>query len=217
VNSSSTVKTVMFWLFIVVLGPGSILQGGANASLATLMDDASHLIANLDGTVSDLRAQFKAKGAGAVLDNPQISRVLANLDETLTAFRKLAQDGQVLVQHGDASMKVADHSLVNLDKSLTTVQALLDKRSGDLNGIVTNLASTLKEADALAKELHAFLQQAGPGADKDLKALERNLQSTEELLEILKAKPNRIIWGKPSKAEREAAEKRVQEAREAQK
>ena len=201
----------------MVLEPGSVLQGTANASLATLLDGASHLIANLDGSVTELRAQFKAKGAGVVLDHPQISSLLANLDETLAAFRALAKDSQVLAQHGDASMKVADRSLASLDKSLATVQALLDKRSGDLDTIITNLSGTLQEAQSLGKEARALLKQAGPGADEAIRALDRNLRSTEELVELLKAKPSRVLWGKPSQSEQDAARKRAQEARDAQK
>ena len=200
----------------MVLEPGSTLQGGASASLATLMDDASHLIADLDGTVADLRGQFKAKGVGAVLDNPQLTKVLTDLDQTLLAFRKLAQDGQTLAEHGDASMKVADRSLANLDKSLATVQALLDHRSGDLDESLRTLPAALKEAEGLMKEARALLQKAGPDADDTLRALQRNLDSTEVLLQILKNKPNRIVWGKPSQAEQDAARKRVQEARDAQ-
>jgi len=199
-----------------VLQPGSTLRGSSGPSLATLLDSASHLMANLDGTVTDLRVQFKARGAGAVLDNPKIARVLADLDQTLVQFRQLAVESQALVRHGDASMAVADRGLANLDKSLATVQALLDKRSGDLDAIVANLAGTLKESEALAREARALLKQAGPGAEDALKALDRNLRSTEELLEILKAKPNRAVWGTPSQAERDAAAARVKEAREAQ-
>lgn len=200
-------------LRLAVLQPGATLRGAASASLATLLEDASHLIANLDGTVTDLRGPFRAKGAGAVLDSPRIAKVLADLDETLLQFRKLALEGQTLARHGDASMAVADRSLVNLDKSLATVQGLLDKRSGDLDAIVAHLADTLRESGELAKEARALLKTAGPGADAALKALDRNLRSTEELLEILKAKPNRIVWGKPSQAERDDAARRAEENR----
>lgn len=201
---------------LAVLEPGSTLEGGASASLGTLMDTAGRLMADLDGAVNDLRGAFKAKGAGAVLESPQLARVLRQLEETLAAFHRLAEDGQVLVRHGDATMKVADRGLDNLDKSLAEVRGLLQRRSGDLDGIVRDLAGTLKEADALAKEARALLAKAGPDADQTLRALERNLRSTEELLEILKNKPNRLVWGKPGAAEREAARKRVEDARKAQ-
>ena len=198
-----------------VLGPGAVLQGGANASLITLMDEASHLLANLDGTVSELRAEFKAKGVNAVLDNPQIAKVLGDLDETLRQFQKLAVDGQGMVQHGDATMKVADRGLASLDKSLAAVQALLEKRSGDLDAIVGRLAATLEQTEGLAREARALLAKSGPDAADTVKALDRTLKSTEEMLELLKAKPNRLVWGKPSQAELDAARKRAQEAREA--
>ncbi len=200
-------------LRLAALQPGATLLGASNASLATLLEDASQLIANLDGAVTDLRGSFRAKGAGAVLDNPRVAKVLADLDETLLEFRKLALEGQALARHGDASMAVADRSLVNLDKSLATVQGLLERRSGDLDAIVANLAHTLRESGELAKEARALLKTAGPGADAALKALDRNLRSTEELLEILKAKPNRIVWGKPSRAERDEAARRAEENR----
>jgi ABC-type transporter Mla subunit MlaD len=200
-----------------VLEPGSTLEGATSASLATLLDHANAILSNLDGTVTEMRTTFKTKGAGAVLDHPQISKVLANLNDTLTAFRALAAEGQVLVQHGDATMKVADRGLVSLDKGLATVQTLLDKHSADLDGIVKNLAATLQEAAALTQEARTLLKQAGPEGVETLKALDRNLRSTEELLELLKARPNRLVFGKPSPEEQDAAKKRVQEAREAQK
>lgn len=200
---------------LAALPAGATLQGGASASLATLLEDASRLIANLDGTVTDLRAGFRAKGAGVVLDHPRLAKVLADLDEALLQFRRLAVEGQALARHGDASMALADRSLANLDKSLAVLHGVLDKRSGDLDAIVAGLAGTLRETEGLAREARALLATAGPGADAAIKALDRNLRSTEELLEILKAKPNRLVWGTPSQTERDAASRRARENRKA--
>lgn len=200
-------------LRLAALEPGGTLRGAAGPSLATLLDDTSHLVANLDGTVTDLRAQFRAKGAGAVLDNPGIARVLAGLEAALAQFRQLALESRALVRHGDASMTVADRGLANLDKSLANVRTLLEKRSGDLDAIVAHLAGTLTESEELAREARAVLGKTGPGADEALRALDRNLKSTEELLEILKARPSRLAWGKPSRAERDEASRRAEENR----
>jgi ABC-type transporter Mla subunit MlaD len=200
-----------------ILAPESLLEGSVSASLGGLLDDASHLVANLDGAVGELRTAFKSKGAGVVLDDPRIARVLQDLDETLTSFRKLAVEGAAVAHHGDATLKLADDGLEKLDKSMAKVQTLLDNRAGDLDAIITRLAATLKETETLAKEAESLLKTAGPEAATVLKTLERNLDSTEELLSILKAKPNRVVWGKPSAAEVEAARKRVREAKEAQK
>lgn len=198
------------------LPPGSVLPSAASGSVAALVDDATHLVANLDAAVTDLRTSFKAKGAGVVVDNPKIAKVLSDLDATLVAFRKLAEEGQVLARHGDATMRTADQGLASLDRSLATVQGLLERRSGDLESIITHLDATLKASEGLVKEARAALEKAGPDADEVLKALDRNLTSTEELLEILKPVPHRVVWGKPSEAEREAARKRVEAAREEQ-
>jgi len=200
-----------------VLEPGSVLEGGATASLATLMDDASRLMANIDGTVTDLRSEFRRKGVGAVLDSPQVAKVLADVDTTLAEFRTLAKEGQQVALHGDETLKTADRGLDNLDKSMASVRGLLDKRGADLDTIVAKLATTLTESEQLAQEARALIRTAGPEATEALKALDRNLRSTEELVELLKAKPNRLVWGKPGQAEQDAAKQRVKEAREAQK
>jgi hypothetical protein len=70
--------------------------------------------------------------------------------------------------------------------------------------------------EGLGKELRAVVQQAGPSGGESLKSLDRTLRSTEELLELLKAKPNRLVWGKPSQAERDAAAQKVEAARKDQ-
>ena len=44
----------------------------------------------------------------------------------------------------------------------------------------------------------------------------RTLRSTEELLELLKEKPNRVVWGTPTPAEQRAAKDKVEAARKAQ-
>jgi ABC-type transporter Mla subunit MlaD len=204
-------------LRVAALGEGATLEGGATASLATLLDDASHLIGNLDGALGEARTQFKARGAGVVLDHPQVARILASLEQALAEYRALASQARSLADHGQVSLKAADLDLAKLDHSLTKVQGLLDRHEADLDTALTHLAGTLTEGEALAKEARALLGRGGPELEEVLRALDRNLRSSEELLELLKAKPNRVVWGKPGQAEREAAAKRVQEAREGRK
>jgi hypothetical protein len=48
--------------------------------------------------------------------------------------------------------------------------------------------------------------------DATLKSLNLNLNATQELLELLKAKPSRVLWGTPSEAEKAAAQKKAVEA-----
>jgi len=104
-------------------------------------------------------------------------------------------------------------NLATLEKTQTIIHDLLEKRSGDLDEIVVNLSSALKQFNALSAETRVLLETEGVVLDTTLKALNRNLESTEELVELLKAKPNRLIWGKPSEKEKAAAQRKVDEAR----
>ena len=198
------------------LAPDTILTGARGPTLGTLLEGVDSLVRNLDLTVTEVRVQFEQRGAGVVLDQPQVSAVLRNLQATLQAFELLAKGSQGLVVHGDQTMTGVDRSLASLGKSLAEVQKVLEDRTGGIDQIAQNLGSTLKEIQVLGRELNTLLADSGPAAQSIIKALDRNLNASEELLEILKAKPNRLVFGTPSDAERAAATQRVQDARKAQ-
>jgi ABC-type transporter Mla subunit MlaD len=199
-----------------VLRPATILAGEASPSMSTLVDDVTALVSNLNKGVDELRAEFQRKGMGVVLDHPQVSKVLHSLDETLQSFRLVAEDSRTLVQRGSESAKTLDGTLATLQGVLDQVHTLLASRQGDLDAIMEHLAGTLKEVEGLTREIRAVVQKAGPDADETVKSLDRTLRATEELLQLIKAKPNRIIWGKPSPEEQKAAAEKVKAAREAQ-
>ena len=201
---------------LLVLGPDAILAGSTGPSLGSLLAGTDALVHNLDGSVVEARDQLHGKGLGAVLEHPQVARILDQMLATLELFQQLAKDGQGLVRHGQDAMAGMDRSLASLETSLTGVQKLVATRSGDLDEIIQRLASTLKESEQLGREANRLLQQAGPSGAQAVLALERNLEASEQLLELLKAKPNRVVWGKPSPAEQEAAERKVRAARQAQ-
>jgi paraquat-inducible protein B len=145
-----------------------------------------------------------------------VREVFVNLNQSLKSFQQLAEDSRRLVQQGGGSVKGLDRAMATLQQVIDQVQALLGSHGEDLDAIVVRLAGTLKEMEGLGRELRGVVQQAGPDAGESLKSLDRTLRATENLLELLKAKPNRLVWGKPSQAEQEAAEKKVEEARKAQ-
>ena len=70
-----------------------------------------------------------------------------------------------------------------------------------------SLAATLRQAEAF---MGRFTDQDHPELAQSLKSLRRSLASVEELLELLKQKPSRVVWGTPSEAEREKAKKNVE-------
>jgi len=199
-----------------VLRPGTILPASASPSMTSLVDDLTALVANLNQGVVEVRGEFKQKGAGVILDHPAVAKVMASLDASLQSARGLADDSRRLVQQGGGTVKALDRTLDTLQQSLAQVQTLLTDRRSDLDSIVEHLAGTLKEVEGLTREIRGVLQQAGPDADESLKSLDRTLRTTEELLELLKEKPSRVIWGTPTPAEQRAAEDKVEAARKAQ-
>lgn len=193
-----------------VLLPGALLEGETAASLATLIDEMQDFVRSLNGALTDLRGQFKVKGMGALLDQPDLKKALKDLDATLLDARALIKDGQGAVKRGDEAL---GRNLASLEKSLGILQGVLEKRSGEIDTIVVDLAEVLKQLNGLSAESRSLLKTDGPEIEAALKALRRNLESSEELLELLKAKPNRAVWGTPSEAEKEAARRKVQAAR----
>jgi ABC-type transporter Mla subunit MlaD len=185
-------------------------------SLTTVVTQISALVGNLNQGVVELRNGFQHGGLGSLLDQPKVARALDELDRTLVAYRRLAEDARGLVAQGGGAVAGADQALADLDRLIGKVQTLLDDRSGDVQTVLKDLAATLEEMQGLGKELREVLRRAGPEGEAGLKSMDRTLRSTEELIELIKTKPNRLIWGKPTPAEREAAEKKVKAAREAQ-
>lgn len=196
-----------------LLEADAILMGETGASLGTLITEVQAFVQNLNGTLDELKAHLKEKGLGAVLEHPSVRKVLVDLDATLLEFRKVAVRGDALIKRGQDSAETLDRSLTSLEKSSAIVEGLLDRRSGDIDDIIGSLSTLLKELQGLSTDMHALLRDSGPEVEANLKALHRNLRATEELLEILKNKPSRVVWGKPSAAEKAAARKQVEENR----
>jgi len=198
------------------LAPETILAGASGPSLATLVADIDALVENINRGVDELRGQLQARGVGVLLEHPQVRTVLLNLNQTLQSFQQLAEEGGGLARQGGGSVKNLDRALASMQQVIDQIHALLSDRQGDLDAIVVHLAGTLKEMESLGKELRVVIQDRGPEAGESLKSLDRTLRSAEEMLELLKVKPNRVVWGKPTQAERDEAAKKVEEARKAQ-
>lgn len=193
-----------------VLEPGTILEGDTAVSLTTVIDQVHGLVVNLNGALTDLRGPIKERGFAAFLDHPDLVKALRSLDTTLVEAQALLVTGKEAVKGVDESL---GRNLASLEKTLAVIHDLLENRSGDLDQILVNVSSALKQINDLSAEARVLLQAEGPEFDTLLKTLNRNLRSTEELVELLKAKPNRLIWGKPSEKEKAAALRKVEEAR----
>lgn len=191
----------------VPLAAGDEIPGDSGVSIGGVLERTDHLMASLQAGVDALRSRIEQKGLGDVLDHPSIRQALRSLDGTLKEFQTLAQESRGLVGHADRSMGEADKALASLDQSLSSVRSLLERRGPELDQILLSLAGTLKQAETF---MGRFNEQDHPELVQSLKSLRRSLASVEELLELLKQKPSRAVWGTPSEAERERAKKRVE-------
>jgi len=191
------------------LDPREVLEATPSASLGSLIEETQGLIRNLNGGVTELRSQFKDKGLGALLEHPAVGQTLGNLDATLLEYRNLAQQGQGLARRGDATLQTLDQDLESARRSLAVVQGLLERHSGELDDIVQNLARSLQSLRTLSAEGEKLMKNGGPEAEAAIRALHRDLKAAEELLELLKAKPSRAVWGSPTAKEREKARQKV--------
>ena len=191
----------------VPLAAGDEIPGDSGVSITGVLERTDHLMASLQAGVDGLRSRIERKGLGDVLDHPSIRQALRSLDGTLKEFQTLAKESRGLVGHADRSMGEADKALASLDQSLSTVRALMERRGPEVDQILVSLAATLRQAEAF---MGRFTDQDHPELAQSLKSLRRSLASVEELLEILKQKPSRVVWGTPSEAEREKAKKNVE-------
>ena len=196
----------------VLLAAGDQIPGDQGVSIGGVLDKASRLLDTLNGSVEALRDRLRTHGLEDVFGQPAVRQALLNLNGTLQEFQALAKESRGLVGHADRSMGEADKALADLEKSLAVTRSLLETRKPDLDSIVTSLASTLRQTDAL---LSRFRAEDQPELEASLKTLRRSLDSVEELLQILKQKPSRAVLGTPSEEERERARKAVEAAKQA--
>ncbi|WP_257304699.1 MlaD family protein [Geothrix campi] len=196
----------------VALVAGDQIPGEEGVSLGGVLERADRLLANLNTSLDAVRERVRQKGLGDLLEHPSVAQALRSLDATLREFQALAREGRGLASHADRSMGEADKAVLDLEKSLAVTRALLEKRAPELDRILVNLASVLQQSDTL---LSRFQAEDQPELEASLKTLRRSLDSVEELLQLLKQKPNRIVWGTPSEGEREKARRALEAAKAA--
>lgn len=184
-----------------VLAPGSTLPGDVAPGLADAVGEIQALARNANAGLEALRRSLSARGAGVVLDHPALRQVLGQLDTTLQEAGTLARSGQGLAAEAQPALA----SLARVLASLEGPAATLDRRQGDLDQAVASLARALTELEGLSRDLRARLGSTGPEAEATLQSLQRTLQSADTLLRLLQAKPSRLLYGRPTGKELEAA------------
>ncbi len=199
----------------VELRSGEPMEGESASSVNSLVASLEELTRNLNQSVSELRGELKSRGLESVIGHPDVRGTLHEAISAFAAFRALSKVGEKTLAHGDGTLSVLERNMASLEKSLTIVQGLLERRGTDIDELIVQLGAALVQLRQLSVDLDALLKNAGPDAVQGLRALGRTVSSMEELIEILKVKPSRVVFGSPSEKEREDARKKVEDARRA--
>lgn len=186
----------------VSLQQGATLPGEPGSSLDTVIAKADKLLGDMDASVNELRAEFRKRGAGVVLDHPAVAKALKDLDATLRSYQGLAEQGRRTVAG-------LDPALADLQGSLKQVRALLDNRSGDLDTTLKNLASLSQRLNSLGAALDEAVRTDQPQLAETLKGVKALTASLQELVELLKQKPHWVVWGTPTGAAKQKAKDAV--------
>ncbi len=197
----------------VELTPGEPIDGEEASSVNSLVASLDELTRNLNLSVLELRGELKSRGLESLLGHPDVRATLREAISAFATVRTAAKTADQTLSHGDGTLAVLERNMASLEKSLTIVQGLLERRGTDLDELIVQMGTTLVQLRQLSGDLDGFVKNAGPDAVQGLRALGRTLASMEELMELLKAKPSRVVFGTPSEKEREEARKRVEAAR----
>ncbi len=195
----------------VALAPGEPMEGETGASLTGLLVDVTALTANLDGLVSDLRRNLEPGRLEAILGLPEVRRTLAEARAALGHLGTASLVTQRTFAHAERTLDAFDRDAASLERSLRVLEVLMERRQVDLDTLIVQLVRTVQQYEVVGRDLEALLKEAGPDATSSLRALHQTLESTRELIELLKAKPNRLVFGTPSEEEREEAKKKADE------
>jgi ABC-type transporter Mla subunit MlaD len=188
------------------LRPWATLQGRQGQSLETLVAQAEITLESFQGAADALR-QTTMQG---VLEAPAVKDLLSTIESTVRQYETLGREARGIVKQSGHSLGSLDQTLGSMRTSLDHLDGMLARREPDLQKALEAVPRTLKDAQAMMVELRTATSELKPATKTTFVRLERVLRDMEELVELLKQKPSRVVWGKPSEEERERAKRAVQ-------
>ncbi len=191
-----------------LLAEGSMIEGAQGPTIADLVTQAEATLASLRIAADGL----SKVGLSGLVEQPAVREVLGSLKRTLGEYEALGRDARAFAARGGRSLGELDHTLGALRGDMDNVDAMIKRREPDLTRALNALPDTLAQFKQLAVEVRGAVATLEPNTHATLGRLDKVLASTEQLVEILKQKPSRILWGKPSEEERERAKRSVESA-----
>jgi ABC-type transporter Mla subunit MlaD len=188
------------------LRPWATLQGRQGQSLETLVAQAEVTLESFQRTADALR-ETTAQG---VLEAPAVKELLSTIEGTVRQYEVLGREARGFVKQSGHSLGSLDQTLGSMRTSLNQLDTMLARREPDLQKALEAVPQTLADARAMMTELRTATGELKPSAKTTFVRMERLLKDMEELVELLKQKPSRVVWGKPSDEDRERAKRAAQ-------
>jgi ABC-type transporter Mla subunit MlaD len=181
------------------------LQGSQGQSLETLVAQAEVTLESFEAAANALRATT----ATGILEAPAMKELLTKVGGMIRQYELLGREARGFVVRGGQSLGSFDETLSTLRGDLDDLDAMLARREPDLAQALKAVPKTLEETQKLMARLRTATDRLEPRTQDTFIRLERVLRDVEELMELLKQKPSRVMWGKPSGEERDNARKAV--------
>jgi hypothetical protein len=188
------------------LKPWATVPGSQGQSLETLVAQAEVTLQSFEAAANALRATT----ATGVLEAPAMKDLLGKVGAMIHQYELLGREARGFVVKGGHSLGSFDDTLATLRSDLDDLDAMLERREPDLERALVAVPKTLDETQKLMTRLRSATDKLEPRTQGTFERLERVLRDVEELVELLKQKPSRVMWGKPSDEERERARRAVE-------
>jgi ABC-type transporter Mla subunit MlaD len=189
-----------------VLDAWATVPGSQGQSLETLVAQAEVTLQSFEAAANALRATT----ATGILETPAMKELLEKLGLMIRQYELLGREARGFVVRGGQSLGSFDQTLATLRSDLNDLDALLARREPDLEKALAAVPKALDETQKLMVRLRSATDQLEPRTQDTFVRLERVLRDVEELMELLKQKPSRVMWGRPNDAERDHARRAVE-------
>ncbi len=202
------------------LAPGATLPGSAGPTLASLLGRADGALTGM----YQVARRLSQEGLGSLLRDPGTQRLVTELRALAREARKAASGAEGLMEDGRSLLArngpALDRSLASLERNLAQaeegtrqIRAYLDAHREALQAAPGAMVRAAERVDQAGEKVGGLVDENRQELRALLGTFESTLGSLEELLEILKAKPNRVIFGQVAPEELEAARARVRARR----
>lgn len=154
--------------------------------------DLQSLIQHLDETVQH---------AGALLGDPELRQVPANLNATLASINTLSQN---LDQRTASASERFEQLLASTDSTVTLTRTEIEQLSGQLQQTLTRVDGTLGQIDGLVSDASYTLSDHSPviyELTEALRQLTQAAQALEALANGLEMHPEALLRGKQEESE----------------